>query len=81
MIGKRTTNNAFADKGKLWNSYGVASFDLSGILLGQQVFIIQKRELFWLIYLFFLINLFFKTQKYNNTNVIMIYYDNNTVIY
>ena len=35
--GKRTTNNAFADKAKFWNSYGVASFDLSGILLGQQV--------------------------------------------
>ena len=36
LLGRRTTHNPFSSRGKPWDPYGVAKFDLSGLLLGQK---------------------------------------------
>ena len=35
-LGRRTTHNPFTSRDKPWDPYGVAKFDLSGLLLGQK---------------------------------------------
>ena len=37
ITGKRTLHNPFSGRDKPWDPYGIAKFDLSGLLLGQQV--------------------------------------------
>lgn len=34
--GRRTTHNPFTSREKPWDPYGLAKFDLSGLLLGQK---------------------------------------------
>lgn len=36
LSGRRTTHNPFSSRDKPWDPYGVAKFDLSGLLLGQK---------------------------------------------
>lgn len=36
VAGRRTTHNPFTSRDKPWDPYGVAKFDLSGLLLGQK---------------------------------------------
>lgn len=35
IAGRRTTHNPFSSRDKPWDPYGIAKFDLSGLLLGQ----------------------------------------------
>lgn len=35
ISGRRTTHNPFQGREKTWDPYGIAKFDLSGLLLGQ----------------------------------------------
>lgn len=35
VAGRRTTHNPFSSRDKPWDPYGIAKFDLSGLLLGQ----------------------------------------------
>ena len=35
IAGRRTTHNPFTSRDKPWDPYGIAKFDLSGLLLGQ----------------------------------------------
>ena len=37
VLGKRTTHNPFEGREKPWDPYGIAKFDLSGLLLGERV--------------------------------------------
>ncbi|EDO32777.1 predicted protein, partial [Nematostella vectensis] len=37
IAGRRTTHNPFEGRGKTWDPYGIARFDLSGLLLGQKM--------------------------------------------
>ena len=37
IAGKRTLHNPFSGRDKPWDPHGIAKFDLSGLLLGQQV--------------------------------------------
>ena len=36
LLGRRTTHNPFSSRDKPWDPYGIAKFDLSGLLLGQK---------------------------------------------
>ncbi|KAL9960808.1 hypothetical protein ACROYT_G034311 [Oculina patagonica] len=36
VAGRRTTHNPFTSRDKPWDPYGIAKFDLSGLLLGQK---------------------------------------------
>ena len=36
FLGRRTTHNPFTSREKPWDPYGLAKFDLSGLLLGQK---------------------------------------------
>lgn len=36
VAGRRTTHNPFTSRSKPWDPYGIAKFDLSGLLLGQK---------------------------------------------
>lgn len=36
VAGRRTTHNPFSSRDKPWDPYGIAKFDLSGLLLGQK---------------------------------------------
>ena len=36
-VGKRTIHNPFGERDQPWDPYGVARFDLSGLLYGQTV--------------------------------------------
>ncbi|XP_032228067.2 uncharacterized protein LOC5503934 [Nematostella vectensis] len=37
IAGRRTTHNPFEGRGKTWDPYGIARFDLSGLLVGQKM--------------------------------------------
>ena len=36
ISGRRTTHNPFTSRNKPWDPYGIAKFDLSGLLLGHK---------------------------------------------
>ena len=36
IVGRRTTHNPFTSRDKPWDPYGIAKFDLSGLLLGHK---------------------------------------------
>ena len=35
--GRRTDHNPFTQKGKVWDPYGIATFNLSDFLLGEKI--------------------------------------------